>query len=329
MKLITNSVVIALCLCTVTLQAVAGDVRTRQAAAMSSIDMKLYSFYMKHSQGLELCNSICPDHAEAFENASGTLAVLLDDTVTSIRSEQHGVVDFRKVDEELLASSRERFTKSSGCSVCLALLEDVHTYSNEGLPAEMARTALFHTEKYRTNPELEFSDGLISIARYQWIASGKKRTCRISVPKTWGKVASTNLKRSVEYRSALGHGTPFFSIRYTPARRLSSEEAVIQELQRRISKDVLSDQFGAVDILAQGLQRFGSTQSVWVMFSANGKGKQGAGYYYNWYMLIDGTVLMFESGVCGAGNAPTMEQEDLFRKYYPTLREIAVSSVIG
>ncbi|SIN99920.1 hypothetical protein [Halodesulfovibrio marinisediminis] len=330
MKLVTNCIVaMVLIVCTATVQALAGDVRVERAAAMRSVDMELYTFYMKQSQGLELCNSICPDHAEAFENASGTLAVLLDDAVSSIRSEQYGTVDFRKYDGELYAASKGKFSDSVGCTSCIALVEDVQKYSENGLPAEMARTVLFHTEKYRLSPEQEFSDGLVSITRYQWNASGKKRTCRVSIPKTWGKVASTGARRSVEYRSALGNGIPFFSIQYAPARRVSSEDAVMQELQRRVSLDTLSEHFGTVEILAQGVQRLGNTQSIWVMFSANGKGDNGAGYYYNWYMLVDGTVLMFQSGVSGEGNAPTMEQEELFRKYYQTLREIAVSSVIG
>lgn len=329
-KLISNCMVaILLLLCTATVQAVADGIRSKQAAAMRSVDMELYAFYVTHSQGLELCCATCPDLVEKFENASGVFAVLLDDAVSSIRGEYYDAVDFQEYDSVLLESSKEIYFQSAGCTPCVSLVEEVQSYSENGLPVAMARAALLHTEKYTQNPELEFYDGLVSITRYQWVASGKKRTCRVSIPKTWGQVSTNGTKRSIEYRSALGNGVPFFSIEYAAAKRVYSDEGIMQELQRRVSTDVLTEQFGAVEVLAQGVQRLGNTQSIWVMFAAHGKGNRGAGYYYNWYMLVDGTVLVFQSGVSGSGEFPTMEQEQLFRKYYPTLREIAVSSVIG
>lgn len=330
MKLVSNCMVaIVILFCATTLNAVAGDIRQEHAAAMRSVDMELYSFYMAHSQGLELCCVTCPGKSDAFENASSIFAALLDDAVSSIRGEHHDAVNFRQHDAVLLQSSKDRYSLAKGCSPCVSLAEKVQTYADNGLPSAVARAALFHTEKYKQNPELEFNDGLVSAARYQWVASGKKRTCQISVPKTWGQASANEKKRSVEYRSAMGNGVPFFSIQYARAKRVYSDEGIMLELQRRVSTDVLTEQFGAVEILAQGVQRLGNTQSIWVMFSANGKGNKGAGYYYNWYMLVDGTVLMFQSGVSGSGESPTVQQEELFRKYYQTLREIAVSSVIG
>lgn len=330
MKLVSNCMVaIVILFCATTLNAVAGDIRQEHAAAMRSVDMELYSFYMTHSQGLELCCVTCPDMSETFENASSIFAALLDDAVSSIRGEYHDAVNFRKHDAVLLQSSKNKYSLATGCSPCVSLAEKVQVYADDGLPSAVVRAALFHTEKYKQNPELEFNDGLVSAARYQWVANGKKRTCQISVPKTWGQAPSNEKKRSVEYRSAMGNGVPFFSIQYARAKRVYSDEGIMQELQRRVSTDVLTEQFGSVEILAQGVQRLGNTQSIWVMFSANGKGNKGAGYYYNWYMLVDGTVLMFQSGVSGSGESPTVQQEELFRKYYQTLREIAVSSVIG
>lgn len=329
-KLVSNCMVaIVILFYATTLNAVAGDIRQEHAVSMRSVDMELYSFYMAHSQGLELCCATCPDLSEKFENASSVFAALLDDAVSSIRGEHHNAVNFRKHDAVLLQSSKDVYSLASGCSPCVSLVEKVQTYAENGLPSTVTRAALFHTEKYKLNPELEFNDGLVSAARYQWVANGKKRTCQISVPITWGQAPSNGDKRSVEYRSAMGNGVPFFSIQYARAKRVYSDDAVMQELQHRVSTDVLTEQFGSVEILAQGIQRLGSTQSIWVMFSANGKGNKGAGYYYNWYMLVDGTVLMFQSGVSGSGELPTVQQEALFRKYYQTLREIAVSSVIG
>jgi hypothetical protein len=322
-------VAIVILFCASTLNAVADDIRQKHAAAMRSVDMELYSFYMAQSQGLELCCAICPDLLETLENASSVFAALLDDAVSSIRGEHHDTVNFQKYDGVLLKSSKNMYSQAAGCSPCISLAEKVQAYADNGLPSAVERAVVFHTEKYKLNPELEFNDGLVSVARYQWVASGKKRTCKISVPKTWGQAPSDGEKQSVEYRSAMGNGVPFFSIQYARARRVSSDEGVMQELQRRVSTDVLTEQFGAVEILAQGIQRLGTTQSIWVMFSADGKGNKGAGYYYNWYMLVDGTVLMFQSGVSGSGESPTVQQEELFRKYYQTLREIAVSSVIG
>lgn len=329
-KLASNCMVaIVILFCATTLNAAAGDIRQEHAASMRSVDMELYSFYMAHSQGFELCGATCPDMGEAFENASSVFAALLDDAVSSIRGEHHEAVNFRQYDGVLLQSSKNTYSLTEGCAPCFSLVEKVQTYVENGLPSTVARAALFHTEKYKLNPELEFTDGLVSAARYQWIASGKKRTCKISVPKTWGQAPSNGEKQSVEYRSAMGNGVPFFSIQYARAKRVYSDDAVMHELQRRVSTDVLTEQFGAIEILAQGIQRLGKTQSIWVMFSADGKGNKGAGYYYNWYMLVDGTVLMFQSGVSGSGESPTVQQEELFRKYYQTLREIAVSSVIG
>lgn len=329
-KLVSNCMVaVVILFCATTLNAVAGDIRQEHAASMRSVDMNLYSFYMAHSQGLELCNATCPDMSETFENASSVFAALLDDAVSSIRGEYHNAVNFRKHDAVLLQSSKNMYSLASGCSPCVSLVEKVQTYAENGLPATVTRAALFHTEKYKLNPELEFNDGFVLAARYQWVAGGKKRTCKISVPITWGQAPSNGDKRSVEYRSAMGNGVPFFSIQYARAKRVYSDDAVMQELQRRASTEMLTEQFGTVEILAQGIQRLGNTQSIWVMFSADGKGNKGAGYYYNWYMLVDGTVLMFQSGVSGSGESPTVQQEELFRKYYQTLREIAVSSVIG
>ncbi|SHJ22773.1 hypothetical protein ACQ0P8_14640 [Halodesulfovibrio aestuarii] len=330
MRRMSNCMVaIIFLLCTATVQVVADDVCLKQVPAIRSVDMELYTFYMKHSQGLELCCATCPAQSETFENASGIFAVLLDDAVSSIRGQYNDVVDFQKLDSVLLTSSKKTYSQSAGCTPCSSLAKKIQTYSESGLPTVMARTVLLHTEKYIRNPELEFNDGLVSTARYQWVASGKRRTCRVSIPKTWGRVGSDTANRSFEYRSALGTGIPFFSIQYVPAKRVRSDEGIMQELQGRVSAEVLKKQFGGVEILAQGIQRLGDIQGIWVMFSAKGKGDRSAGYYYNWYMLVDGTVLVFQSGVCGSSKFPTIEQEQMFRKYYQTLREIAVSSVIG
>lgn len=322
-------IMIVLLLCFMPVQALAGDVRLERTAVMRDIDMELYEFYTDHTQGLEICCSICPEYAAVFENASGTFSVLLGDAVSSIRNEHYEVIDFLEYDAALLDANKQKYTLSSGCSPCLALAETVQGYSQEGLPQTLAQTALFHSEKYRVNPEQEFTDGLVSTVRYQWRASGKKRTCRLSIPKTWGKAVAESSTKKTQYRSAFGNGIPFFSIQYEPAKRVHTESAVMQELQRRVSTEILEKQYGAVELLAQGVQRLGNTQSIWVMFSTKGSESHGAGFYYNWYMLVDGTVLVFESGVSGTKALPAFEQESIFRKYYETLREIAVSSVIG
>lgn len=318
-----------LLLCTFSMQAYAGDIRSEQVAAMRSIDMKLYDFYMTYNQGLELCLSTCPSHADMLDDASGTLAALLDGTVSSIRGEHHEVINFMNYDADLLTANKKIYSRAAGCTPCVATAKRVQKYAQEGLPSGISRAALLHSEKYKQTPELQFTDGLLSRVRYRWVANGKKRSCRVLMPKTWEHVAPERAGRGFEFRSALGNGVPFFAIEYAPAKRIYSEDKILAALQHRVSAEMLSRQFGLVEILAQGVQKLGNTQSVWVMFAADGKGKNGAGYYYNWYMMVDGTLLMFQSGVNGPGRTPTPEQEQLFRRYYQTLREIAVSSVIG
>lgn len=310
-------------------QALAGDVRLERAAVMRDIDMELYEFYTDLTQGLELCCRICPEYAAVFENASGTFSVLLEDAVLSIRNEHYEIINFSEYDAALLDANKQEYSLASGCTPCLSLAEKVQTYSQEGLPQGLAQTALFHAEKYRVNPEQEFNDGLVSTVKYQWRANGKKRTCRISIPKTWGKAVAQGGTKKAEYRSAFGNGIPFFSIQYQPAQHVRTDDAIMKELQRRVSIGTLEKQYGDVELLAQGVQRLGKTQSIWVMFSTKGSENHRAGFYYNWYMLVDGTVLVFESGVSGKETIPAFEQEAIFRKYYETLREIAVSSVIG
>lgn len=329
MKFFGNyAVFLILLLCNVSTQAFADDAQAKRAAAMRSVDMKLYDFYMDHSLGLELCMETCPSKAKLIDDASGTLVALLDGAVSSIRGEHHGVMNFSEHTCELLSKNKKVYSKAAGCTPCLALAKRVQQYADNGLPAKISRVALLHTEKYKNNPELEFADNLIYKTHYGWIASGKRRSCNVQMPRTWAKAFPERSGRSFEYRSALGNGVPFFAIESSSARKVYSQEKVLQELHHRVQAEVLSKQFGLVEILAQGVQRLGATQGIWVMFAADGKGENDAGYYYNWYMLVDGTVLMFRSGVNGSGKSPTMEQEELFRKYYHTLREIAVSSVI-
>lgn len=328
-RVVDSLIMVVLLLCLFSVEALAGDVRLERTAVMRDIDMELYEFYTDLTQGLELCYRVCPESGAVFENASGTFSVLLEDAVSSIRNEHHEVINFSEYDAALLDANKQEYSLASGCSPCVSLADKVQTYSQEGLPQGLARTALFHAEKYRLNPEQEFIDGLVSTVRYQWRANGKKRICRISIPKTWGKAVAESSTKKAEYRSAFGNGIPFFSIQYQPAKRVRTESAVMQELQHRVSTDILEKQYGAVELLAQGVQRLGNTQSIWVMFSTKGSETHGAGFYYNWYMLVDGTVLVFESGVSGTDALPAFEQEAIFRKYYETLREIAVSSVIG
>jgi len=319
---------VVLFFCVLSSQALSSDVRSERADAMSDIDMELYQFYTEHTQGLELCCSLCPEYAAVFENASGTFSVLLEEAVSGIRAEHHEAINFSQYDAALLAFNKHKYS-SSNCSPCLSLAETVQSYFQQGLPPALAKTVLFHAEKYRLTPEQEFADGLVSSVRYQWVAGGKKRTCRFSIPRTWGKAVSESGVKSAEYRSAFGNGVPFFSIQYQPVKRIRTELGIMQELESRISAETLKKQYGDIELLAQGVQRLGTTQSIWVMFSTKGDESHRAGFYYNWYMLVDNTMLVFQSGVRGKEELPAFEQEAIFRKYYETLREIAVSSVIG
>ena len=328
-KQLCNSVIVGFALlCAVAVQAVADDIRPENIDLMFRADMELYSFYTLHDQGLKICREMCPENSVAVEDAAGVFAVLLDDAAAVVRSEHNTQIDFVEHDKAVAGVIRNECAKESACAYCDRLVERVQMYGEVGLPDEISRVALFHTANYAQTPEREFEDGLVMPVRYTWSSAGNKRSCIVNIPKTWGRVASASTARRKEYRSALGNGIPFFAIEYEAAPKIHGEQKLSTELQRKISIDGLSKEYGDVEILAQGVQKLGSTLSSWVMFSTGSDGSADSGYYYNWYMIVGDTALSFRSGVSGAGGLPMAEQEYIFKKYYHTLREIALSSVI-
>lgn len=328
MKQFYNSVLVGfVLLCAGYAQAVADDIRPENIDAMLRADLQLYEFYSRHAQGLDLCRNICPDQLGAVEDASGVLTVLLDEAAAEIRGEHAATIDFTKYDEAIAEAVRSEMEESA-CTYCERLVEKVQMYGEVGLPDSIARVAFFHAANYAQTPEQEFADGLIIPVQYTWTSAGKEQSCTVSIPRTWGSVASVSNDRKTEYRSALGNGIPFFSIEYTPSPKVSNDQMRARELQRRISLEGLAEEYGDVEILAQGVQKLGATLSSWVMFSTGDDGSDDSGYYYNWYMIVGDTTLSFRSGVTGSGGLPMVEQKYIFRKYYHTLREIALSSVI-
>ena len=322
-----DTLVLGICifLCITSGQAFAGEVLSGNAKAMLQEDLKLYDFYKTNSYSLELCSEKCPGKRSAIDNASAALVSLLDNAISSVRGRQHERVNFAEHDAMLKEKVALQF---AGCSPCTDVVQRVNTYSAEGLPESVARVALLHSERYAQNPEFEFEDGLTRSVAYRWSAHGKSRKCLLNIPETWSKDVAGSTPRTQVFRSALGNGIPFFSITYMPVNRMPTEDAAHKFLLKRVAQSALEREYGSVEVLAQGVHMLGSAKSIWVIFNADGKFDRGPGYFYNWYILFDGTLLTFHSGVSDNASEIHVEHEELFRKYYQTLREIAQSSVI-
>lgn len=324
----TMRFILLVLLCAVSAPAFANDTLTKNAEAVLREDMKLYDFYVTQSYSLDRCAELCPNQRYLFDEASGVLAEVLDGAISSVRGAHSGDVNFSDHEAALQKKLKKQFPRSGVCKPCTALADRTIALTENGLPAELQRVALAHSERYLQNPEFEFQDGLTSSVSYRWSSGGKSRVCNFSIPKTWAKDEEQSTRRVRVYRSALGNGIPFFSVTYSPANRLYGETAVHEFLQKRITQKSLEREYGSVEILAQGVQVLGTVNSIWVIFNADGKYDRGAGYYYNWYTLVDGSLLTFHSGVSDSEGEHRVVHEELFRRYHQTLREIAQSAIV-
>ena len=310
-------------------QAVAGDVRREYAKALFTADLELYDFYSEYKYGLRYCAATFPELTGDVERASAILSELLDGAAASIRARYAADFDFVQHDAVRLQAIQEDVCAApSPKDVCTGQIVELEQYKEQGMPLGLERIVLLHTDRYAQHPEYVFDDEHVLPVRYAWAVNGRKRACTVRIPATWEKEATLGASRTQTYRSALGYGVPFFSLQAISGSKHMDAAAVQDDLRWRTSVAALQQEYGIVETLAGGMQQVGTVPGAWVIFRSEGTPAQPSGYYYNWYLRVGDSVLQYCSGVNEDSISGELTQESMFKKYYQTLREIALSTVV-